>query len=91
MNLRLNFYSLLKKSLSEEIKWFEGEFDELYLYKKTYNKGEINQATCILDIFKKKMRIIKDKELKISLDQILKKIQKKYPEFFNPQLWLNEV
>ena len=36
-----DFRKVLKHSLIEELKWFEEELNELYLYKDNYNKKRL--------------------------------------------------
>ena len=78
-----DFRKVLKHSFIEELKWFEEELNELYLYKDDYNKHEIKQAKIILNLMRNLENLWIDRQLFYLLDETLRKIKKKYPEFFD--------
>lgn len=78
-----DFRKVLKFSLIDELKWYEDELNELYLYKDDYNRREIRQAKKILRRIRKLEDLCVDRQLIYLIAETLRKIKNKYPEFFD--------
>lgn len=88
MNLKNKFDKQLFGDLLEELKWFEEEFNELYLYIDDYSKKEIQQAIKMLDYLRNKIAFYDDDTLDYLLAKTLRRIENIYPEFFRPEFFL---
>ena len=88
MNFKDRFNKQILGDLLEELKWFEEEFNEFYLYKDKYTKKDIKQAIIMIDCIKRKIEIYDDDTLNYLLARTLKKLENIYPEFFRPELFL---
>ena len=78
-----DFRKVLKVSLIDELKWYEDELNELYLYKDDYNRYDVKQAKVILKKIRNLEDLCIDRQLFYLVDQTLRKIRNKYPEFFD--------
>ncbi len=76
------FRKVLKHGLIEELKWFEEELNELYLFKDDYNEHDIKQAKEILNQIRTLEDFLIDRQIFYLIDETLRKIKNKYPEFF---------
>jgi len=82
INCKIDFNRILKYSLIEKLKWYEDELNELYLFKIDYNKQDITHAKKIIEKIKNLDYIYIDRQLNYLVDETLRKIKIKYPEFF---------
>ena len=73
----------LKHDFIEELKWYEEELNELFLYKNRYSKFEIKQAKHIIDLMKDLEERCIDRQLDYLIERTIKRVKKLYPEFFN--------
>jgi len=78
-----DFRKVLKVSLIDELKWYEDELNELYLYSDDYNRHDIKQAKVILKEIRHLEDLCIDRQLFYLIDETLRKIRNKYPEFFD--------
>ena len=83
LNLDSNDFNFIKHEFTQNLKWFEDEFDEI-LGSKTHNITEIDieLAFEILDRLSETINKYRDKGLLLELVSTLNNIEKKYPEFF---------
>ena len=72
----------LKHDFIEELKWYEEELNELYLYKNKYSKTEINQAKYIIKLIEDLEDRCIDRQLVYLVEQTIRRVKKVYPEFF---------
>ena len=78
-----DYKKLLKHDVIEELKWYEEELNELYLYKNRYTKEDINRAKFIIKRMKELEDLCIDKQLDYLITHTLDKIKNLYPEFFD--------
>ncbi|MHA1146758.1 MAG: hypothetical protein ACTSR8_00770 [Promethearchaeota archaeon] len=91
MNLKNTYDKQLFGDLIEELKWFEEEFNELYLYIDVYSKKDINQAIKMINFLKARIESFDDDTLDYLLARTLKRIENIYPEFFHPEFFLKNI
>jgi len=83
MNLSADYEKLLKDTKREELRWFEDEFDCLFLNKKgKFTAAEKKTANQILDNLTEKINMLRNDDLRHILAEVLSKIEKKYPDLF---------
>ena len=88
MNLKDRFNKQILGDLIEELKWFEEEFNEHYLYKDDYSKKDIKEGLIMIECLKQKIQVHDDDTLDYLLARTLKRLENIYPEFFRPDLFL---
>jgi hypothetical protein len=78
-----DFKKLLKHDFIEELKWYEEELNELYLYKNKYSRKDINRAKLIIKKMEALDDLCIDRQLIYLVDRTIKRVRKIYPEFFD--------
>jgi hypothetical protein len=78
-------YDLTKHEFKANLKWFEEEFDELFLPKSYHlSPMDIKLANEILDLLSQMINECHDEELLFELVEILNKLEKNHPALFSP-------
>ena len=72
----------LKHDFIEELKWYEEELNELYLYNNKYSKKDIEQAKYIIKLMIDLEDRCIDRQLDYLVEHTLKRVRMLYPEFF---------
>lgn len=79
----LDEFDINKYEFKVNLKWFEEEFDELFLPTASFlSQQDVKLANEILDFLSKMINEYRDEELLLELVSTLNKIEKNHPNLF---------
>jgi hypothetical protein len=79
----LDEFDIIKYEFKTDMKWFEEEFDELFLPISSFlSHHDIKLANEILNILSKMINNYRDEELLYELVETMNKIENKHPNLF---------
>ena len=76
-------YDTIKYGFKANLKWFEEEFDELFLPKAYhFSSMDIKLANELLDLLSQMINEYRDEEILFELVETLNRIEKNHPNLF---------